>query len=117
MRSGPDPVELCRRTMVRIFKAKALTGSRAETMKDPRFTYDDRVRVRVRSTAQIPSRTGALAWIVGVHAEPREGSYFLEFPTGVVYSIEFEDGDSIGLHEDDLEYDERQSDDWPPCSV
>jgi hypothetical protein len=44
------------------------------------------------------------AWIVGVfEGEGRRGTYFERFPPGSVYSVEFEDGASAEVHEDDLE--------------
>lgn len=70
-------------------------------MTSPRFTYDD--IVRIRSTARPEARPGARAWVVGVFADSRPGEYFAGFPDGVVYSIEFEDGSSVEVHEDDLD--------------
>lgn len=65
-----------------------------------KFTYDDIVRV----IATVPKRLrpGERAWVVGVF-EDRPGKYFYAFPEGVVYSIEFEDGTSVDVHESDLE--------------
>lgn len=65
-----------------------------------KFDYADVVRV-VR-TASSGLRQGARAWIVGVF-EDRPGKYFDQFPPGVVYSIEYEDGSSIEVHESMLE--------------
>ena len=66
----------------------------------PRFNYDD--VVQVRSTASSDSRPGARGWVVGVF-DTRPGPYFDKFPEGVVYTIEFEDGSSLEIHEQDLE--------------
>jgi hypothetical protein len=44
---------------------------------------------------------GAKAWIVGIFTE-RPGPYFDSFPTGVIYTIEYEDGSSTEMHEADL---------------
>ncbi|NDI87665.1 hypothetical protein [Undibacterium crateris] len=72
----------------------------------PKFTYNDIVRVRPDSEGTSrPDR----AWIVGIF-EDRPGSYFEKFPEGVVYTIEFEDGSSIEVHEDDLEPDPSDGD-------
>jgi hypothetical protein len=62
------------------------------------FTYDD--VVRVKAGAPTDMRPGARAWVVGITAEhERRGSHFEQFPTGVVYLVEFEDGDTLDIHE------------------
>jgi hypothetical protein len=66
----------------------------------PKFNYDDVVLVRPTASPQL--RPGANAWVVGVF-ETRPGPYFDKFPEGVVYTIEFEDGSSLEIHEQDLE--------------
>jgi len=66
----------------------------------PLFNYDDVVKVRRDASSEL--RPGAKAWIVGVF-ETRPGKFFDKFPEGIVYSIEFEDGSSIEIHEADLE--------------
>jgi hypothetical protein len=67
-----------------------------------KFTYNDIVRAKQASLPML--RSGEKAWVVGVvEAEKRKGSYFDQFPPGVIYTIEFEDGASIDAHEDDLE--------------
>ena len=68
---------------------------------NPKFDYNDRVRVRMASSGQ--ARLGALAWIVGVFLTRPAGPYFTQFPSGNVYTIEYEDGSSHEIHEDDLE--------------
>jgi len=76
----------------------------------PRFTYDDIVRVK-DSTAvwiDVPDRRttgprhGEKCWVFAV-IEDRKATPLPRFPAGVVYGVEFEDGDAIELHEDDLE--------------
>lgn len=69
-------------------------------MPDTKFTWDD--RVIVRCTGEQAQRNGACAWIVGVTAEPRQGKYYEQFPPGAVYSVEFEDGMALEIHEGDL---------------
>ncbi len=71
----------------------------------PKFTYND--IVRVRPDADSKARPGARAWIVGVFEKRPEGGYFDKFPEGVVYTIEFEDGSSIEVHEDCLRLDKH----------
>lgn len=66
----------------------------------PLFDYDDIVKVRKDASAEL--RSGEKAWIVGVF-EKKLGKYFDKFPEGIVYSIEFEDGLSIEIHEANLE--------------
>jgi hypothetical protein len=65
-----------------------------------KFTYDDIVKVVFIASDEC--RPGQRAWIVGVF-EDRPGEYFERFPPGTVYSIEFEDGTSIEVHESSLE--------------
>ena len=65
------------------------------------FTFND--VVRIKATAPAMCRPGALAWIIAVFTESRPGSSFDEFPPGTVYSVEFEDGSAIDIHESLLE--------------
>lgn len=68
----------------------------------PKFTYDDIVRV-CANPHDSPPRMGK-AWIVGIYETEKEpGSYWKKFPPGVVYSVEFEDGSSTRIHEENLE--------------
>lgn len=61
-----------------------------------KFTYNDVVQlVKDCNGRPIHER----AWIVGVFEMRPKGAYFDKFPTGAVYSIEFEDGSSIEVHE------------------
>jgi hypothetical protein len=67
-----------------------------------KFTYNNIVKAKQGSPSIL--RSGEKAWVVGVvEVEKRNGSYFDQFPPGVIYTIEFEDGASIDAHEDDLE--------------
>ena len=67
-----------------------------------KFDYDD--IVRVRSHVEQKFRPGERAWVVGVVAEDRRiGSHYEQFPPGMIYTIEFEDGDSIDIHEASIE--------------
>jgi hypothetical protein len=67
----------------------------------PKFTYNDIVRVSTDSEQRFTKK----AWIVGIFETRPEGGYFDRFPEGVVYSIEFEDGSSIEVHELELQFD------------
>tara|TARA_R110001592_G_scaffold305345_1_gene577963 strand:+ start:326 stop:571 length:246 start_codon:yes stop_codon:yes gene_type:complete len=68
----------------------------------PKFNYNDIVKVRTTSDSSTVDRQGEQAWIVGVFTERPSGEFFKKFPPGIVYSIEFEDGSSIEVHEKDL---------------
>lgn len=47
-----------------------------------------------------PVRVGARAWVVGISLEgERRGAFLEKFPAGIVYTIEFEDGDATDVHE------------------
>lgn len=73
-----------------------------------KFNYDNVVRVCF--DAPVALRPGSKAWIVGVTAESnRRGSHYDAFKPGDVYTIEFEDGTSIDVHEEDIELLEGSS--------
>jgi hypothetical protein len=72
----------------------------------PLFTYNDIVNVRLSANPTL--RPGAKAWIVSVF-ETRPGPYFDRFPQGYVYTIEFDDGESLEVHEDDLQMRESSA--------
>jgi hypothetical protein len=61
-----------------------------------RLTYDD--IVRIRSTSALIERRGEKAWIVGI-TEDRTRFPRNQFPPGVIYTVEFEGGDSVDVHE------------------
>ncbi len=68
------------------------------------FTYND--TVRVKQTAPPRCRPGELASVVGISLQTeRSGEFLKAFPHGILYTIEFEDGNSIELHEDFVEKD------------
>lgn len=64
----------------------------------PKFGYNDIVSVKAGRHV----RSGEPAWVVGVFQE-RLGQYFEQFPPGVIYTVEFQDGSSTEVHEDSLE--------------
>jgi len=67
----------------------------------PRFTWGSSVKVAAGAPAK--ARPGSAAEVVGVSEQhERSGSYLLAFPSGVVYTIEFEDGSDAEVHEDHL---------------
>ena len=67
-----------------------------------RFDYGDAVRVRRRAPSKL--RPGAAAVVVGITTpEQRRDGHFHQFPAGVVYLIEYADGEAIDVHEDMLE--------------
>jgi hypothetical protein len=65
-----------------------------------RFTYND--IVKAKPTADKKARPGERAWVIAV-LENRTHSPLKQFPPGVIYSVEFEDGEATEVHEDDLE--------------
>ncbi|MEX0758587.1 MAG: hypothetical protein WD100_03305 [Tistlia sp.] len=66
------------------------------------FTYNDTVKVTKDAPEQC--RPGELASVVSISlATERGGEFLKEFPHGVVYSIEFEDGCIVEIHEDFVE--------------
>jgi hypothetical protein len=72
-----------------------------------KFTYDDIVRVKptVKAWLDVPGfrksgpRIGERAWVFAV----RENQARAPFLPGTIYGVEFEDGDALEVHEDDLE--------------
>lgn len=71
-----------------------------------KYTYDDLVRVSRNADKKL--RPGEIASVVAVFNERPLGGYFDQFPPGVIYSIEFEDGEATEIHESDLELEDRQ---------
>lgn len=65
------------------------------------YKYDDRVRVIESADAHL--RPGSDAWVVGIFEKRPSGSYFADFPDGVIYTIEYEDGQAADVHEAQLE--------------
>ena len=66
-----------------------------------KFTYGD--TVRVVSTVPEVLRPGAVAHVVGITEEPRQGLHFEQFPPGTVFLVEYEDGVAADIHESHLE--------------
>ena len=62
-----------------------------------KFTYDDTVMVCVNADSKF--RPGSKGWVIGVFPD-REKDIFDWLPEGVVYTIEFEDGEAIDVNED-----------------
>ena len=69
-----------------------------------RFTFDDTVRVKGEAPHHFRPGERASVTMVFLPAD-RHGAYFEQFPPGIVYSVEFEDGNSVDVHEDWLEKD------------
>jgi hypothetical protein len=68
----------------------------AFTGGEPTFTWDD--LVVVAEHAPPSQRPGAIASIVGISRQyERSGTYLEEFPTGNVYTVEFDDGSSVDV--------------------
>jgi hypothetical protein len=71
-----------------------------------KFTYDD--IVRINQAAPNSLRPGQRAWVVGVVLPQDRGGrpHYDQFPAGTVYTVEFENGDAIDVHEGFLEFHE-----------
>jgi hypothetical protein len=71
-----------------------------------KFNYDE--IIRIKKAAPISLRPGQRAWVVGVFLPQDQGGrpYYDQFPAGTVYTVEFENGDAIDIHEDFLEFHE-----------
>jgi hypothetical protein len=63
------------------------------------FTYNDILVVDDDAPAEF--RPGERAWVIGVFVD-REKDKFDWLPAGVVYTVEFEDGEAIDMNEDIL---------------
>ena len=64
-----------------------------------KFTWGDSVQIAEGAPADL--RPGSMAVVVGL-SEERHGSFLERFPHGMVYTVEYEDGSSVELHEDHL---------------
>lgn len=63
---------------------------------EPTFTWND--LVVVAEDAPTSQRPGAIASIVGISRQyERSGTYLHEFPTGNVYTVEFDDGAAVDV--------------------
>lgn len=61
------------------------------------LTYGD--AVIVKADAAECFRPGAKASVIGITpSEERRGAHFDQFPDGVVYLVEFEDGEALDVH-------------------
>lgn len=68
----------------------------ASTGGEPTFIWDD--LVVVAEHARPSQGPGALASIIGISRQyERSGTYLEEFPTGNVYTVEFDDGSSVDV--------------------
>jgi len=66
-----------------------------------KFTWGDSVLIAEDAPAN--ARPGSPAGIVGISEKHnRHGSYLQDFPDGVVYTVEFEDGEDAEVHEDHI---------------
>jgi hypothetical protein len=65
-----------------------------------KFSYDDIVKIKI--DAKMATKRRDRAWVIAV-MEDRQRFPLSQLPPGIVYSIEFEDGTALDVHEDDLE--------------
>lgn len=67
-----------------------------------KYTYNDLVRVAPSAASEL--RPGMLASVVAITpVEIRSGNFLKEFPSGTLYTIEFDDGTSVTVEESDIE--------------
>jgi len=74
------------------------------------FTYDD--FVAVRCDAPVTFRPGQRASVIAIFGSEdpiRKTGHFSQFPAGTVYSVEFEDGEALEIHEAMLEPAEERT--------
>jgi hypothetical protein len=69
-----------------------------------RFTFNDIVQVRTDAPSDVRPGQKASVFMVWL-PQDRTAPYYDRFPSGVVYSIEFEGGHAVDVHEDWLEDD------------
>lgn len=61
------------------------------------LTYNDTVIVKPDAPAGF--RPGAKAAVIGITLPgERRGAHFEQFPEGVIYLVEFEDGEALDVH-------------------
>jgi hypothetical protein len=65
-----------------------------------KFSYDDIVKIKV--DARTAAKRLGRAWVIAV-MDDRQRFPLSHLPPGTVYSIEFQDGSAIDVHENDLE--------------
>lgn len=65
-----------------------------------RFGYDE--VVKISSRAEENYRPGSKAWIISI-IQDRENYPMREFPAGTIYTVEYEDGLALDIHESNLE--------------
>jgi hypothetical protein len=79
-------------------RAFQMVRARRKLSMNPKFTYND--MVIVRSESPLADRRGEPACIVGITDPGGEKSKFYDqFPPGIIYTIEFENGASASAHE------------------
>jgi len=66
------------------------------------MTFDYNQVVKVAENSALTARRGHRGWIIAV-IEDRKRFPLDQFPPGIIYSIEFEDGQASDVHENDLE--------------
>jgi hypothetical protein len=61
------------------------------------LTHGDRVMVKPDAPERF--RPGAKAWVIGITPPgERRGTHFEPFPEGVIYLVEFENGEARDVH-------------------
>lgn len=58
--------------------------------------------VLVKNVAHLERYFGQVGSIINIFLERPAGRHFDQFPDGVVYAVDFENGEAIDVHESDL---------------
>lgn len=66
-----------------------------------KFKIDD--TVRTKNVIHLQHFYGQTGSVINVFIDRPAGKHFEQFPEGVVYSVEFESGEAIDIHESDLD--------------
>lgn len=72
-----------------------------------KFEIDD--TVITKEVPHLKQYHGQVGSVINVFSERPTGKHFEQFPEGVVYVVEFENGEAIDIHEFDLELAEKIS--------
>ncbi|OBP17060.1 hypothetical protein A5320_21495 [Rheinheimera sp. SA_1] len=68
-----------------------------------KFKIDD--TVKTKNVTHLQHFHGQIGSVINVFVDRPAGKHFEQFPEGVVYAVEFENGEAIDIHESDLDLD------------
>ncbi|MCP3865704.1 hypothetical protein [Marisediminitalea sp.] len=73
-----------------------------------KFKIDD--TVKTKNLPHLKLYCGQIGSVINVFSKRPEGKHFEQFPVGTIYAVEFENGDAIDIHENDLFEVKNESD-------